>query len=102
MDFLTALKAAKKQKCGLRPEHWNKPFRDRAGDCNMTYATFVPNKRHLYFVTRGTLRIMKHERPTAVIISLRDYLGKWSLVTEAELNAAHDRFWKAVGRREAE
>lgn len=98
MDFIEALKKAKKIKAGLRPTKWRQPFDDYDGSCNLTDCAYRPrryyNRWYLDLCVCGTLRTSG--APQATLHEINDLLGEWDVVTEEELNAAYKLKMKSM------
>ena len=84
MNFVEALKEAKKQKCGLRSVKWTK---------NLSYLALMPKGRWLFICARGSLRISKGQTSYPINLSLSEYLSEWVLVSESDVNKAWDEHW---------
>lgn len=99
MDFVEALKQAKKLKAGLRPARWRKPYDEDEDRVDLTACAYRPyryyGKDYLIFCTSGTLRPILKE-PKGTLMEIKDLLGEWDVITEQELNEAHRIYWKRL------
>lgn len=99
MDFIEALRQAKKLKAGLRPVKWRQPYDGPDGSIDLTACAYRPyryyRKDYLILCVCGTLKPILKE-PRATLFEIKDLLGDWDVITEQELNAAHELYWKRV------
>lgn len=93
MDFLTALREAKRTRGGLRPAGWTVPFESYDGPVDLRTCAYRPyryrGQEYLHFCPSGTLkRTSRDTPPSATLLHVDDLLGEWEVVTEATLNQA--------------
>jgi len=99
MDFISALREAKKLKAGLRPVRWQTPWEESDGPVDLTSCAYRPYRRRrnefLIFCPCGTLRPILEE-PQATLMEIKDLLGEWDVITEQELNEAYRIYRKGL------